>query len=345
MGQDAMPVVRETTFEEALAETSGLRRHLLLGNGFSRAFSDSFAYQSLYSVAPVFSPPVARLFETYKPDFEAVLRTIADQRLAGIEDLAELNRQEAEVKRAFAAAVARIHPESALSVSAEQSALCADFLRQFHDAKVPLVQRGKIFTTNYDLLLFWVIVAESKQLKCYDAFVREPGNVDFRPWDPDKIPDLVYLHGALHIYRHQGRLTMLRYKEGARLVDQIRERLARDEFPLLVAEGNSQMKSARIRSNPYLRDALTSFRAALNHPNNVLFTFGHSLGAVDAHLLQAIGSRKLGAVYIGAFGGLRSEDGERAVDWARNWGSQRAAAGRPGLRVAVYDSRICHVWR
>ena len=248
------------------------------------------------------------------------------------------------MKRAFVAAVARVHPESGLSISVEQKATCAKFLLQFHDARRPIEHRGKIFTTNYDLLLLWV-VASSRALKCYDDFVAEPGNRDYRPWDPDKVPDLIFLHGALHMYRHEGRLMVLRYKEGARLVDQIRERLSRDEFPLMVAEGNSQRKSSRMRDNPYLSKSRAAFRGALNDASSVLLTVGHCLGEVDRHLLEVIGSRKLAAVYVGAFGGLQSGDGGRAMAWAGEWSSQRARAGRPQLNVAVYDSRTCLVWR
>lgn len=338
-------VVRSIPFEAALAETEGMRRHLLLGNGFSRALTDSFAYSSLYSIAGGFSPPVQALFDKHQPDFEAVLGEIARQRQAAPpEAWPELDRQRAEVRRAFVDAVAKVHPESAVSVPPDRKAACASFLKHFHDAKAPLGLRGKIFTTNYDLLLLWVLAASSRELKCYDDFVAEAGNEHFRPWDREKVADLVYLHGALHIYRHEGRLAMLRYREGARLVDQIRSRLARDEFPLFVAEGASSDKAVRIRDGGYLAKARSAFRGALNDERSVLFTVGHSLAEVDSHLFGGLRSRKLKGVYIGAYGGLASADGHRAGAWANRWAEDRANAGRPPLPVAVFDSAECRIW-
>jgi pimeloyl-ACP methyl ester carboxylesterase len=184
------------------------------------------------------------------------------------------------------------------------------------------------------------MAASGKQLKCYDDFIADPYDVEFRPWDQDKVPDLVYLHGALNIFRHDRRLAMLRYRLGARLVDQINDRLRANEFPVLVAEGSSLQKADRIDANPYLAKAFDTYRRALNDPTSVLFTFGHSLNAVDAHLLRVLGRRKLRGIYIGAFGGVDSADGARAQRWASEWQEKR-----PGLDVAVYDSRECAVWK
>jgi len=334
--------VRSVTFAKALECTTGARRHLLLGNGFSMAFTRSFGYPSLFSVAGAFSPAVAALFNPEEPDFEAALNLIAERRRAAAAPpvLVELNRQEAEVKRAFARALGKVHPASSMSATAEQKEACVAFLRHFHDAKVPRDRQGKIFTTNYDLLLSWVMAASGKQLKCYDDFIADPYDVEFRPWDQDKVPDLVYLHGALNIFRHERRLAMLRYRLGARLVDQINDRLRANEFPVLVAEGSSPQKADRIDANPYLAKAFDTYRRALNDPTSVLFTFGHSLNAVDAHLLRVLGRRKLRGIYIGAFGGVDSPDGARAQRWASEWQEQR-----PGLDVAVYNSKECAVWK
>lgn len=345
--EDLPPVTpRVVTFEAALAETGTRRRHLLLGNGFSRAYSESFAYNSLYAVCGPFSPPVEEIFALHRPDFEAVLSVI-DQRRRSASDapeVAEFNREEAEVKRAFLAAITKVHPDSGAAVTDEQKAACVGFLKNFHDSRAPLARRGRIFTTNYDLLLVWVMARSGKELKCYDDFEGEPDNPYFRNWAEKRMPDLAFLHGALHIYRHAGDVIMLRYRPGDRLVDQIRRRLHQDEFPVMVAEGSGPAKSARISASPYLTKMRKVFRSGLNDPNSVLFTFGHSLSEVDAHLLSVVGNRKVRAVYVGAYGGLASPDGERASRWAGIWLADRARAGALPLDIAVFDSRHCNVW-
>jgi pimeloyl-ACP methyl ester carboxylesterase len=221
------------------------------------------------------------------------------------------------------------------------------FLQYFVDHKALDSRRGKIFTTNYDLLLFWVVSRSGrKQLKCHDGFISPPENREFGAWNPDKVASLVYLHGALHIHKRNGQHRMLRYREGARLVDQIRDRLALREFPMIVAEGTSQRKAMKIGTSDYLEAAARNFRSTLNDNSSALFIFGHSLGERDAHILRQVGERRVRAVYVGAFGGLDTSDGERARQWANVWWQRRAQAGdRWPLEVAVFDSRQCPVWR
>jgi hypothetical protein len=337
--------IRQVSFEQAVAETVGRRRHLLLGNGFSRAFSEEFAYASLYERAGRFSAPVQALFDIHQPNFEAVLKAITDQRGDAAPDLVrELDRQEAEVKAAFVKVISDLHPDSAADILG-RSEPCAKFLKHFHNPDLPLDLRGKIYSTNYDLLLFWVIARWSKEIKCYDDFVSDPSQRDYRPWGGERKPaDLVHLHGALHLYEAGGQLFVLRYKPGARLVDQIRDRLKMNEFPIFVAEGDRQSKSGRIKGHPYLKKMRSEFMGATNDANSVLFTYGHSLDDVDAHLLDPLGGRKLAAVYVGAFGGPGSKDGARAAAWAHRWAVHRAGLNRQPLPVSIFDSRTVEIW-
>src|SRR5690606_31884603 len=54
------------------------------------------------------------------------------------------------LKESLIEAIKELHPEHVFSISEEKSQACADFLNEY------LSQEGNIFTTNYDLLLYWV---------------------------------------------------------------------------------------------------------------------------------------------------------------------------------------------
>src|ERR1035438_2447842 len=71
-----MPVI---TFEEALAQTEDVKRHLLLGNGFSIAlFPNRFSYGSLLDSVDFTAYPQAKLaFDALgTTDFEIVIQAL-----------------------------------------------------------------------------------------------------------------------------------------------------------------------------------------------------------------------------------------------------------------------------
>jgi Domain of unknown function (DUF4917) len=94
---------------------------------------------------------------------------------------------------------------------------------------------------------------------------------------------VLYLHGALHLYRDEdgdtrklaagGGLTLLQ------LFDAIGER-----DPVFVSEGSSVDKMNVIRNSDYLRFAYENLAA--DHGPFVIF--GHALGEQDAHIAEAL---------------------------------------------------------
>jgi len=166
------------SFQEALAQTENLRRHLLLGNGFSIAlFPDCFRYDSLLESADesgLFDdmPEARRVFnELGTQDFEEVIdalrstirvipfytdeTTLPDSMTAHAEALKEILVQ----------AIAGRHPERPADINDEQYEACRDFLGNFvGDRRVLEIGgrdkdvRGNIYTLNYDLLLYWTLL-------------------------------------------------------------------------------------------------------------------------------------------------------------------------------------------
>jgi hypothetical protein len=98
---------------------------------------------------------------------------------------------------------------------------------------------------------------------------------------------VLYLHGALHLYRLlDGETRKARWEPGAALLGQFAGSTKADAIPLFVAEGDPASKMAAIRNSDYLSFAYRQF----SQNTKPLVIFGHSLGDSDTHLVHAIQS-------------------------------------------------------
>jgi hypothetical protein len=154
-----MATTKLITLDQALKKAANYsKRHLLLGNGFSIACEPTiFSYGSLFERAkPDMSPELLAVFDQlHTTDFEEAIRALkrASEILPiykGAPDLASRLSNDAEfLKRALVKAVAGQHPERPDWVRDEKYTTCRLFLARFiGDAG------GKIYTLNYDLLLY-----------------------------------------------------------------------------------------------------------------------------------------------------------------------------------------------
>ena len=145
----------------AMAKNKQRAFHLLLGNGFSLAFEPNiFSYNALYNfVAELENPILKELFEVVGThDFERVMQqldTFAALGAAfGVDDRvrARIREAAAALKRSLIDAIRSLHPEHVFKIPEQRCSACIAFLRPFLDSK------GALFTTNYDLLLYWVLM-------------------------------------------------------------------------------------------------------------------------------------------------------------------------------------------
>jgi hypothetical protein len=145
--------VSVSAYAEVKSSLSG-RAHLLLGNGFSIACDPIFRYQSLYDVAVAagLSPKAQAAFARLGTNnFEGVLRLLEDAHwLCGEYGIEHPNTKRIlddvdVVKNTLVQAVTASHLEHSGCVPEPKKEAARDFLKPFHN----------IFTTNYDLLLYW----------------------------------------------------------------------------------------------------------------------------------------------------------------------------------------------
>lgn len=269
------------SWEEIQEEFAG--GGLLVGNGASRAVWDGFDYGSLYEKA--LSPDLDRcLSETDQAIFEALETTNFETVLSALRTTALVGRalgkristvteRYESIKASLIEAVRNVHippddvPTSTLiSIRSE--------LRKYR----------YVYSTNYDLLLYWAIMSKDKGYGFKDYFWY--GGFDITNVDaPESATRVLYLHGGLHLVRKvSGRVAKLKSEPERAILDQFGTGEDLGAVPLFVSEGDSADKERAIRSSDYLTFALQRF-AAHTRP---LVVFGHSLGNSDAHLVRAM---------------------------------------------------------
>lgn len=329
-------------YEEVRSRCRDKSATLLLGNGFSIACDKVFTYRSLYETAVEanLSKSAQKVFQRLGTNnFEGVMRLLEESHwvahsygLVGPHDSPMLTDLEI-VKRTLIDAIGKSHLQHPGEIPDERKERAVEFLRPYKC----------VFTTNYDLLLYWITMNANPPL-FDDGFRNDPSNPDrliFSFYSGDR--RMFYLHGALHLYNEDGRLCKHRSgTDGLSLTELIRESLEREQYPLFVAESSAANKLNQIHGNPYLANCLDELRSRIGS----LVILGHSLGEMDQHIFDiVVRSRRLNEVYIGLHGDAESRENAATQAAARRLRDQRAQiAPQQPLEVFFYASESASVW-
>lgn len=338
------------TFAEAINASSGYsRRHLLLGNGFSIACRpDIFQYDKLFEQADfsALGDSAKLAFSVlHTADFERVIKVLRDSAtIAGLYGVTSAQidamRSDADaLKELLVQTIAQSHPALPGDIGDDEYATCQRFLDNFNTT----------YTFNYDLLLYWTHMHRENRadVQSDDGFRTSQSDVEsgiaseYVVWEPSQSHDqnMWFLHGALHVFDSGTEIQKYTWnRTGIRLIEQIREALSRDFFPLFVAEGSSAEKLERIRHSDYLAKAYRSFQEI----QHCLFVYGHSLAANDEHYLRLIEKGKLAHLFVGLYGDPESSMNRQIVERAK--AMRLVGRRRRELRVDFYDSESAHVW-
>lgn len=151
---------------------------------------------------------------------------------------------------------------------------CVEFLTPFDN----------IFTLNYDLLLYWVILNDLNRFA--DGFGLGAEENGFRgPFKAEANCNIFNIHGGLHLFRTSTGEIEKRLMGASGVIDAIARTItAGKRFPVYVAEGTSPAKLSRINSIPYLKHCYERLQASAG----VFFVYGHSADINDAHIYDAI---------------------------------------------------------
>lgn len=361
-------MVEILTFEQALAKSSHTKRNLLLGNGFSIACDSTiFNYQSLYteavSIIQERMPEVYELFGIIATkDFEAIIRILEHGKSVlpiylphEVDTYNKMLNHAMQLRELLISTIAQNHPESPASISDTKFSACRRFLKNFIGSK----EGGRVYTLNYDLLLYWSILHtemnEEDSVKLYinDGFGKEEQNYDYIIWkndDHSRDQRVFYLHGAVHLFERESELEKYTWtNNGQKLIDQAREALKSSKFPLFVAEGRSDEKLKKIKQHPYLNHSYKSFLATTKEDKKKktaqkksLFLFGHSLSDNDDHVIKTIAKGTLSSLYVSIYGDKESESNKWIIKKALSLKNLRKE--NFPLEVSFYDAQSAEVW-
>lgn len=340
------------SFQDVAAAITKKQRpfNLLLGNGFSMSYDKNiFSYNALHGfIEKLNDDLLSKLFGIIQTkDFELVLTQL--ENFAALADVFGLDTQlklrvetaALKLKRSLIDAIGALHPEHVFKVSEEKCNACAEFLRIFLDSK------GAIFTTNYDLLLYWVLM-RSRVERAIDGFGRDRENADeFVPEDKLEYSELrwgkhrddqciFYVHGSLPLFDTGVDIIKEEYDSQNFLLERVKQRIERGEYPVFVTAGSGKEKLTHIRHNRYLDHAYERLATM----EGSLVTFGFNFGASDDHIVEAINraakhgkrvGRRLWSIYIGVY----SENDQTHIE---------SIADQFRCKVHVFDSKTAPVW-
>ena len=349
------------TFAEAIEDSEQYsKRHLLLGNGFSIACrADIFHYGSLFAQADFSQvPEVAAVFDALQTqDFEQAIRSLENAARIlpsyvahGDAAAAKMLEHAAALKEILLQTIAGNHPHIPSDITDEQFWACRRFLSHFLAGR----KAGSVFTLNYDLLLYWTLMHDDMpfddpiDLAINDGFGNDEDEPDaeYVVWQGETnahSASVLFLHGALHLFDSGKELQKYTWvRKGVPLIEQARSAIARDAYPLFVAEGTSAQKKSKIRHNAYLYQGFKQFTANVQQGQHCMFVYGHSLAENDDHILKRIGKGRFKKLYVGIYGDPLTADNQRIMNRAQELAAMRHE--RWQLEVTFYDAASANVW-
>ncbi len=341
------------TFDDVLSsirKNSSREFNLLLGNGFSMAYDDEiFSYNALHDfVTKIKDKDLSTILNVLETkNFEIIMQQLDNfsaliSAFGGDPKLKErVDKAGSKLKSSLLNAVQALHPEHVFTIPEDQSEICSAFLKTFIDT------RGNIFSTNYDLLLYWVLM-RNNVIQHGDGYGRELENPDeFVPpeeqiwseltWGINRdTQNVFYLHGALPFFDTGVSVTKEEYNLYNYLLENISTRMDNGKYPIFVTAGDGQQKLAHIKHNEYLTYCYDN----LCNAKGSLVTFGFNFGEYDEHIIEAINRAakfgkkvpdKLWSIYIGVY----SDSDKRHIEKIRS---------KFKCKVHIYDAKTANVW-
>ena len=350
-----MKIDKLMTYQEVLTslEKKKRQKHLLFGNGFSMAYDNNiFSYNALSKFIEESGDPMVRnLFDRLNTkNFELIMQQLDN--FCEIADLfsddntlaPKIKAVSEQLKNSLIEAVKELHPEHVFKIPEEKSKACMSFLQEY------LSKDGLVFSTNYDLLLYWVLMRNSAK-NAIDGFGRDlETDIDSETYvDPEdleyselrwgkykKEQSVFHLHGTLPIFDTGINIIKVEYDTEHYLLQNVKDRIDNKEYPIFVTAGNGKEKLTHIMHNKYL----TNCYERLCNIEGSLITFGFNFGEYDTHIIDALNIAtkmgrkvpdKLWSIYIGVY----SDENLEYINEIRN---------KFKCKITPYNARTANIW-
>lgn len=353
------------TLKEALNQAANYsKKNLLLGNGFSIACVPTiFTYSSLFKQADFSKmPEVKEVFANLQTqDFEEIVNALEhcsivlpSYKKTLPKTVALIHKHAQRLKEILIETIARNHPGRPSDIDETKYKACIQFLNNF------LSNDGAIYSLNYDLLLYWTLMYGMNEgllnVEPNDGFGKdvefddgEFSVSDYVVWQGDSNAhgqNIHYLHGALHIFERDAEIEKFTWiNTGKPLIEQTREALEENRFPLFVAEGDSNKKLTRISHSGYLFHSYKSFSQRMKtgdkRSSACLFTYGVSFSENDAHIIKKISNGKFNHLFVSIYGSPDLDYNKRIINAVETIKRKRR---NQNLKLSYYDADSAKVW-
>ena len=272
---------------------------LIVGNGGSRAISESFSYGSLLAEARAqgLNQPLNDLFERFETDdFELLLRhlwhaQIVNQAL----DIGSESIRDAYliIKKSLVNAIRSTH--CSYTDAKEKLDFISAFMSKFET----------VLSLNYDLVIYWAMLKHNENTREHafkDCFIDGVFSGNWpalrRPIRAQQAVTLVfYPHGALHLATDKdGSEIKLAVPDNGYFLDAIFSEWEENSCsPLIICDGSIEQKAATIRTSAYLSTVLNEI-LPVSGPTATIY--GWNLGDQEDHILHQLGNGRYNKVAV-----------------------------------------------
>src|SRR5690606_18670888 len=304
---------------------------ILIGNCFSINLCDRLSYRSLFDKFKIGkSPELIKLFNGLNTtNFEFVIEILNNTTLVndiyGVDNAIYTPIIE-ELKTGLIEVIAQTHPSYAEIVPNIFRSLAMEISR-FND----------IYTTNYDVFLYKIILAYNELLELKrieglrykDDFCDEVDTHKLRLSYFDEDCRIIhYLHGALFIYNQHFTYKFRKGGENDEYIRLLNREIMHGNFPLFVAEGTPGDKYNAISNNYYLTNCLNSLKRA----SHQLVVYGMSFQRSDRHIIDVLNASEIDDIFISIYIGSKThEELNKEASYFRNLFTKKS--------VTLFDSR------
>lgn len=149
--------------------------------------------------------------------------------------------------------------------------------------------------------------------------------------------NVYYLHGALHLIDSYTVVNKIKNNELDNLITIIQDNLEQDKYPLIVAEGSSKEKLAKIKHNEYLNYCYQN----MNCIQGNLVIHGHSFAKNDRHIFDLINANtNIKNIYISIFNPETNYQtiSDKAIEIFRK------RLDKDSLQLYFYDALSTNIW-
>ncbi|OLF36810.1 DUF4917 family protein [Psychrobacter sp. Cmf 22.2] len=279
-------------------------KSIILGNGFGMSYDVAtgekyFNWNTLLDLCDIDEgSKIHQLLTENSFDFELVHQKMnnaidvinmysGDSKL-----IQELEQQIQFLREQLIIAVSRSHPSSfTIELGEVENKKRQQRVRQ---CRKFLFNFERVFSLNYDLLLYWVRCFENDFLG-KDSFDKIDGKLVF---SPDNNANFLFPHGSLFTYRDGIGALKCQSSKAKPILARLESNINDGHFPMCISEGTGKQKLEAIKSNHYLNFSYNKIKES----KGTLFTFGCSfLDSKDDHIIRAMLESPADKIVVGEY--------------------------------------------